>query len=75
MCKIHHAAFDSHLVGVRPDLVVHIKADLLHEIDGPMLKYGLQAMHGRRLMSVPRANSLKPRQDLLEMAWERFKAG
>ncbi|GAB3277313.1 HNH endonuclease [Sinomonas notoginsengisoli] len=75
MCKIHHAAFDSNLLGIRPDLVVQIKADLLHEIDGPMLKYGLQEMHGRPLMSVPRTRSLRPREDLLEKAWERFKAG
>ncbi|MDQ4491588.1 HNH endonuclease signature motif containing protein [Sinomonas sp. ASV486] len=75
MCKIHHAAFDSQLLGIRPDLVVQIKADLLLEIDGPMLKYGLQEMHGRSLMSVPTSRSLKPRLDLLEMAWERFKAG
>lgn len=75
MCKIHHAAFDSNLLGVRPDLVVQIKADLLHEIDGPMLRYGLQEMHGRPLMSVPRTRSLRPREDLLEKAWERFIAG
>jgi putative restriction endonuclease len=74
MCKIHHAAFDASLLGVRSDLVVQIKTDLLHEIDGPMLKYGLQEMHGRTLMSVPRLRAQRPRADLLEMAWERFKA-
>jgi putative restriction endonuclease len=75
MCKIHHAAFDSRFLGVSPDLVVHIKTDLLQEVDGPMLKYGLQEMHGRPLMSVPRSKALRPRSDLLEMAWEHFKAG
>jgi putative restriction endonuclease len=74
MCKIHHAAFDAHLLGVRPDLVVQIRTDLLQETDGPMLKYGLQEMHGRQLMSVPRSRSLRPRQDLLELAWEKFRA-
>lgn len=75
MCKIHHAAFDAGLLGVRPDLVVEIKGDLLHEVDGPMLKYGLQEMHRRPLMSVPRVRAHRPRHDLLEWAWERFKAG
>ena len=75
MCKIHHAAFDAQLLGVRPDLIVEIKSELLVEVDGPMLRHGLQEMHGKRLMSVPSSKALQPRQDLLEMAWERFKAG
>ncbi|MGB2950873.1 MAG: HNH endonuclease signature motif containing protein [Rhodococcus sp. (in: high G+C Gram-positive bacteria)] len=37
MCKIHHAAYDAHIMGVSPDYVVKIRADLLDEIDGPML--------------------------------------
>jgi len=28
MCKIHHAAFDSNILGVRPDLSVHIRQDI-----------------------------------------------
>lgn len=75
MCKIHHAAFDARLLGIRPDLVVRIKPQLLVEVDGPMLRHGLQEMHDRRLMSVPGPKSLQPRADLLELAWERFKAG
>ena len=38
LCKIHHAALDAHILGIRPDHVVEIRADLLHEVDGPMLK-------------------------------------
>jgi putative restriction endonuclease len=75
MCKIHHAAFDARLLGIRPDLVVQIKAELLAEIDGPMLRHGLQEMHGKKLMSVPTSKSLRPRADLLELAWERFQTG
>ena len=33
LCKIHHAAYDSFVLGIGPDLVVEIHADLLHEID------------------------------------------
>jgi putative restriction endonuclease len=31
LCKIHHAAYDCHVLGIRPDLVVEIRADLLAE--------------------------------------------
>jgi putative restriction endonuclease len=35
LCKLHHAAFDANLVGVRPDLTVDVARRLLEEIDGP----------------------------------------
>ena len=73
MCKIHHAAFDGGFMGVRPDLVVEIREDLLLEVDGPMLRHGLQELHGQRLMAVPNKASERPRKDLLEIAYERFR--
>jgi len=42
LCKIHHAAYDRNLLGITPDYEVRIDADLLDEIDGPMLRHGLQ---------------------------------
>lgn len=75
LCKIHHAAYDRHILGVRPDLVVEIRADLLAEIDGPMLKYGLQERHGQRLMVVPRVRAERPDPELLAMSWSAFRAG
>ncbi|MGO1181541.1 MAG: HNH endonuclease [Micrococcaceae bacterium] len=74
LCKIHHAAFDSGFLGVRPDLVVEIRKDLLDEVDGPMLRYGLQEMHGAKLRALPTARSERPRQDLLEIAYEKFRS-
>src|SRR5579875_643048 len=53
LCKIHHAAYDRDLIGVRPDLVVEVAPRVLEEVDGPMLRHGLQEMAGRRLF-VPR---------------------
>jgi putative restriction endonuclease len=73
MCKIHHAAFDSHILGVRPDLIVEIRTDVLAEIDGPMLKHGLQERHGQPLMSVPLKRTERPSTSLLEAAYARFK--
>ncbi|WP_349304451.1 HNH endonuclease [Rhodococcus qingshengii] len=31
MCKIHHAAFDVHILGISPDLMVAIRRDLLED--------------------------------------------
>lgn len=49
LCKIHHAAYDRQLLGISPDYVVEINHELMEEIDGPMLRHGLQEMNGRRL--------------------------
>jgi hypothetical protein len=46
LCKIHHAAFDTNILGIRPDYSIEIRDDILLEVDGPMLKHGLQAHHG-----------------------------
>lgn len=73
LCKIHHAAFDSHILGVRPDYVVEIRSDLLEEIDGPMLKHGLQERHRQRLMVLPAARRERPARDLLEVSYETFR--
>ncbi|NKG19879.1 HNH endonuclease [Paeniglutamicibacter terrestris] len=72
LCKIHHAAFDSSILGIRPDMVVQIRPDLLEEIDGPMLEYGLKERHGQKLMMLPTKKIERPRADLLEIAYERF---
>jgi putative restriction endonuclease len=74
LCKIHHAAYDSNILGIRPDLVVEIRHDLLAEIDGPMLRHGLQEHHGRALMRVPVRLADRPDPTRLERRYERFCA-
>lgn len=66
------AAFDANILGIRPDLVVQIRRDLLGEIDGPMLRHGLQDRHGERLRVLPRSRRERPATDLLEQRYERF---
>lgn len=73
MCKIHHAAFDAGIMGIRPDLIVEIRSDILAEVDGPMLKHGLQERHDQRLMSVPTRRADRPSASALEHAYERFR--
>lgn len=72
LCKIHHAAFDAHILGIRPDLIVQIRPDVLVEVDGPMLRYGLQGRHEQPLMSLPRARHERPNPHRLEVAYGDF---
>lgn len=71
LCKIHHAAYDENILGISPDYVVHINKDVLTEVDGPMLKYGLQQMD-RRALWVPRRTAQKPDRDRLAERFEVF---
>jgi putative restriction endonuclease len=71
LCKIHHAAYDANILGVRPDLIVVVREDVLREKDGPMLQYGLQAMSGVEL-SVPAVRANRPEKEALERRYERF---
>jgi putative restriction endonuclease len=71
LCKIHHAAFDRSLLGVTPDYEVRINADLLEEVDGPMLKHGLQEMHGRPL-HLPTRRQDWPDPGRLALRWQVF---
>ena len=72
LCKIHHAAFDSNIIGITPDYLVHVRKDILNEIDGPMLKFGIQQMHGNRLI-LPTATNARPNRELLEIRYNSFK--
>ena len=65
LCKLHHAAYDRHILGIRPDYVVEIREDILNEIDGPMLQHGIKELHEQRIL-VPRDNELKPNPVLLD---------
>lgn len=76
LCKIHHAAFDSQILGINPDgHRVEIRRDLLDEIDGPMLRHGLQELHGAKLMVLPRARRERPDTELLALSYQKFLAG
>jgi len=71
LCKLHHAAYDRNLLGISPDYKVRINPDLLKEVDGPMLRHGLQDMHGRDL-HVPFSKVNRPSVDALAERFEQF---
>lgn len=71
LCKIHHAAFDRGIVAVRPDYLIEVRRDVLAEVDGPMLKHGLQALHQTRLL-LPRRPEDRPSIEALERRYQSF---
>lgn len=75
LCKLHHAAFDQNILGIRPDLKVEIRLDVLQERDGPMLQHGLQGFHNRSI-ATPRSVDLRPDPAFLAERYSLFrKAG
>lgn len=71
LCKIHHAAYDRNILGVSPDLAIKVREDILDEVDGPMLRYGIQAMADVRL-TVPRQHTARPDRDSLDRRYQEF---
>jgi putative restriction endonuclease len=71
LCAIHHLAFDRNLLGIDPGGVVHIGDRLLREVDGPMLRTGLQGFHGEPI-ALPRRPEDRPDPVRLESRFERF---
>ncbi len=74
MSKIHHAAFDAGLIGIDPDLRIHVADHLLEMHDGPMLEEGLKALRGRLIRS-PADPRTAPNRERLALRFESFRAG
>jgi len=72
LCKLHHAAFDENILGIRTDLHVEVRLDVLKERDGPMLLHGLQEFQGAQIL-VPRSEQLRPDPELLAERYEAFR--
>jgi putative restriction endonuclease len=71
LCKLHHAAYDSFMIGVTPDYVIHIREDILEEEDGPVLQHGLKGLHNSRLI-LPSSKSHYPSRNALAWRYSRF---
>jgi putative restriction endonuclease len=72
MCKIHHAAFDNKILGVRPDLTLHVRTDVLEEVDGWMLTGGIQGVHNKNLEVIPSERAARPDTSRLEVRYAEF---
>jgi putative restriction endonuclease len=63
LSKIHHAAFDAHLLGIDPDYKVHVSPQLLEQKDGPMLE-AIKAINGQKIRLPLRPSDLPDRERL-----------
>jgi putative restriction endonuclease len=70
LCKMHHAAYDRRILGITPGYEVRINAEVLQEVDGLMLRHGIQEFHGKRLMVLPERRKDRPDRLLLESRYE-----
>ncbi len=72
LSKIHHAAFDAHLIGIDPDYRLHVSDRLLRQNDGPMLE-ALKSLN-REMIFLPNRLRDRPDRDRLAQRFERLKS-
>jgi putative restriction endonuclease len=72
LSKIHHAAFDAHLIGIDPDYCLHVSEQLLSQQDGPVLE-ALKSLNGE-VIHLPRRERDRPDRDRLAARFEIFRS-
>jgi putative restriction endonuclease len=72
LSKIHHAAFDAHLIGIDADYRLHVSERLLRQNDGSMLE-ALKRLNGGTIFFPDREKDW-PDRERLAQRFERFKA-
>jgi putative restriction endonuclease len=72
LSKVHHAAFDAHLIGVDPDYRIHVSDRLLARHDGEILQ-ALKALNGSAIR-LPRREQDAPSRERLEFRFSQFKS-
>jgi putative restriction endonuclease len=72
MSKVHHAAYDAGLIGIDPDLKIHVSDSLLALHDGPMLEQALKALSGKTLR-VPDDPLAAPDRDRLALRFKQYR--
>ncbi|HLL54145.1 MAG TPA: HNH endonuclease [Myxococcaceae bacterium] len=71
LCRLHHGAFDTHLMGINPDGIIDLSPALLETRDGPTLQHALHGFH-RQPLQAPRHVEDRPSRDLLAARYELF---
>ena len=72
LCKIHHGAYDSEIIGISPDYKIHVKESVLATFDGPTLQHSIKEMNGETLRQIPTDPSNRPDKELLAERFEKF---
>jgi len=71
LCKLHHSAYDSFILGVTPDYIIQVREDVLEEEDGPVLQHGLKGLHKTKL-TLPVSKNQWPSREALEWRYSKF---
>jgi putative restriction endonuclease len=71
LSKIHHAAFDAHLIGIDADYRLHVSRRLLAQNDGPLLD-ALKRLNGGTIHLSARVKD-RPDRERLSLRFARFK--
>lgn len=71
LSKIHHAAFDAHLIGIDPDYRLHVSRKLMLQSDGPMLD-ALKKLNGG-IIHLPDRPKDRPDRNRLALRFNRFR--
>ena len=71
MSKVHHAAYDAGLIGIDPDLKIHVSERLLAMHDGPMLEQALKGLKGQQLR-IPLDPLAAPDRDRLAVRFGQY---
>ncbi len=72
LSKIHHAAFDTHLIGIDPEYRIHVSDRLLSQHDGPLLD-AMKGLSGT-LIHLPTRLKDRPDRDRLKLRFELFQS-
>ena len=71
LSKLHHTAYDRHLIGIDRDFNIHVSDEVMAEADGPLLEESIKGLQGRKLI-IPTQKALQPNKDYLEERFEEF---
>jgi putative restriction endonuclease len=71
LSKLHHAAFDAHLIGIDPDYRIHVSRTLLDLNDGPTLD-AIKRLDGQSL-KLPLRERDRPDRDRLALRFDAFQ--
>lgn len=72
LSKVHHAAFDAHLLGIDSNFKIHIAPRLLTQQDGPILE-AIKAVDGQKIR-MPTRTADWPDRDRLSFRFEAYRA-
>lgn len=71
LSKLHHAAYDRHLIGIDGDLTIHVSEEVMATKDGPLLETSIKGLNGSKLI-IPITKKHHPNRDFLALRFEMF---